>query len=104
MFAVIKTGGKQYRVSEGSLFRAEKVEGEKGQVVELDQVMMVDRDGAVTLGQPTVTGAKVLVEIVDQIRDKKVLIFKKIRRHNYRRKKGHRQMLSILRVKEIVAA
>lgn len=104
MFAVVKTGGKQYRVSEGTVLRVEKLEGEKGGVVELNQVIMLDRNGEVTLGTPLVAGAVVKAEIVDQIRDKKVLIFKKIRRHNYRRKRGHRQHLSILRVKEIVTA
>ena len=104
MFAVIKTGGKQYRVSEGTVLRVEKLEGEKGGLVTLDHVLMLEKNGSVTLGQPTVAGASVKAEILDQIKDKKVIIFKKTRRHNYRRKQGHRQQLSVLRIKEIVAA
>lgn len=104
MFAVIKTGGKQYRVSEGTMLRVEKLIGDKGSLITLDHVLMLEKDGAVTLGQPVVKGACVKAEIVDQMKDKKVIIFKKTRRHNYRRKRGHRQQLSVLRIKEIVAA
>lgn len=103
MFAVIKTGGKQYRVSEGAFLRVEKLEGEAGSTVTLSDVLMVGTGTDVKVGTPFVEGATVVAEIVDQIRDKKVLIFKKIRRHNYRRKNGHRQHLSILKIKEIKA-
>lgn len=104
MFAVIKTGGKQYRVTEGTVLRVEKLDGEKGNLVTLDHVVMLEKDGSVTLGQPVIAGACVKAEILDQIKDKKVIVFKKVRRHNYRRKRGHRQQLSVLRIKEIVAA
>lgn len=103
MFAVIKTGGKQYRVSEGSFLRVEKLEGEAGSTVTLSDVLMVGTGNDVKVGSPFLKGAAVTAEIVDQIRDQKVLIFKKIRRHNYRRKNGHRQHLSILKIKEIKA-
>lgn len=104
MFAIIKTGGKQYRVSEGSLLRVEKLEGEAGNTVTLDHVLVIGEGSSLTVGEPLVKGATVIAEIVNQIRDKKVLIFKKIRRHNYRRKNGHRQELSILKIKEIKTA
>lgn len=104
MFAIIKTGGKQYRVSKGSLLRVEKLEGEAGNTVTLDQVLVIGEGSSLTVGEPLVKGATVVAEIVNQIRDKKVLIFKKARRHNYRRKNGHRQELSILKIKEIKTA
>jgi large subunit ribosomal protein L21 len=102
MFAIVKTGGKQYRVSEGSIIRSEKVVGAEGDLISLPEVLMIFGN-EMKMGTPLVQGAKVIAEIVSQFRDKKVIVFKKTRRHNYRRKKGHRQHLSILKVKEIVA-
>jgi large subunit ribosomal protein L21 len=102
MFAIVKTGGKQYRVTEGSVIRTEKVLGEDGDTVSLTDVLMVGGD-ELKVGTPFVEGAKVIAQIVSQFRDKKVIVFKKTRRHNYRRKKGHRQHLSILKVSEIVS-
>jgi large subunit ribosomal protein L21 len=104
MFAVIETGGKQYRVTTDSVIRVEKIAGSDGSLIEIDKVLMLERDGDTIIGNPVVQGAKVVVEIIRNIKDKKVIIFKKIRRHNYRRKRGHRQMLSLLKVKEIVFA
>jgi large subunit ribosomal protein L21 len=101
MFAIVKTGGKQYRVSEGSVIRTEKVPGEESALISLPEVLLVSGDD-VHMGTPFVQGAKVVAEVVAQFRDKKVIVFKKTRRHNYRRKKGHRQHLSILKIKEIV--
>lgn len=103
MYAVVKTGGKQYRVSKDDILRVEKLDGEAGDVVTLDTVLMVGGEaGDVTVGAPTVDGASVAAEIVEQMRDKKIVIFKKRRRQNYRRKKGHRQHLTVLKVTDIL--
>lgn len=102
MFAVIKTGGKQYKVAEKDVIRVEKLPGEKGEVLELDQVLMLGDGSAPTIGTPLVAGAKVSATVLDQIQGDKVIAFKKKRRHNYRRKKGHRQELTVLRIAEIM--
>src|SRR5690606_30178489 len=102
MYAVIKTGGKQYRVSEGDRLRVEKLAGEVGGTVELDEVLMLGGD-APKIGKPTVAGAKVVAEIVAQDRAKKIIVFKIKRRKNYRRKNGHRQPYTELRIKAIQA-
>ena len=99
MFAVIRTGGKQYKVTNGDVIAVEKLEGAQGDKVEISDVLMVDQ----TIGSSLVKGAKVLAEIVKQFRDDKVIIFKKRRRHNYRRKKGHRQYLTEIKITEIKA-
>lgn len=104
MFAVVKTGGKQYRVSADSVLKVEKLLAKQGDSVELTEVLMVSDGEKLTIGDPLVAGAKVRAVVLEQIRAPKVVVFKKKRRHNYRRKNGHRQMLSVLRVKEIVAA
>lgn len=104
MYAVIKTGGKQYKVASGDLLRVEKLEGEAGQTVAFDQVLMLDDAGNVTIGAPLVVGASVMAEIIAQARDPKILVFKKKRRHKYRRKNGHRQLQTVLRVTGIKAA
>ena len=97
MYAVIKTGGKQYRVSEGDVIRVEKLAGGVGDSVEFDEVLMVGGE-KVAVGTPTVTGAKVSAEIVAQDRAKKIIVFKKKRRKNYRRKYGHRQPYTELKI------
>jgi large subunit ribosomal protein L21 len=102
MYAVIKTGGKQYRVTEGDRLRVEKLAGEVGGTVELDEVLMLGGD-APKIGKPTVPGAKVVAEIVAQDRAKKIIVFKIKRRKNYRRKSGHRQPFTELRIKAIQA-
>lgn len=104
MFAIVKTGGKQYRVSSGDIIRVEKLLGNQGDSVELNEVLAIDNGKELKVGTPFVSNAKVVVEILEQMRDKKILVFKKIRRHNYRRKNGHRQHLSVLKVKDIVVA
>lgn len=104
MYAVIKTGGKQYKVASGDLLRVEKLEGNAGESIAFDHVLMLDDNGAVTIGAPLVAGATVTAEIVAQARDPKILIFKKKRRHKYRRKNGHRQLQTVLRVTGIKAA
>lgn len=103
MYAVIKTGGKQYRVAAGDEIRVEKLEGAAGDTLALGDVLMLSGDKGVTVGTPTVEGAQVIGELLDTNRDKKIIIFKKRRRQNYRRTKGHRQWGSVVRIAEIVA-
>jgi large subunit ribosomal protein L21 len=102
MYAVIKSGGKQYRVSEGDFLKVEKIVGDKGDTVTFDEILMVSKEGAVKIGTPLVEGAKVIGEIMDQDRGPKVFIFKMKRRKGYRKKTGHRQDLTGLKIKEIV--
>ncbi len=102
MFAVIKTGGKQYKVAKNDVIKIEKVEGETGSVVVFDQVLTVtDEKGKTTIGTPVVKGMTVSAEVLDQVKDDKVIIFKKQRRQNYRRKIGHRQQVSWIRIQDI---
>lgn len=102
MYAVIKTGGKQYKVSEGDLLKVEKIDGAVGETVEIDQVLMVG-GAEVKLGTPLVPGAKVKAQIVAQEKDKKILVFKSKRRKGYRKKFGHRQQVTRLKVAAIEA-
>ncbi len=102
MYAVIKTGGKQYKVSEGDLLKVEKIDGAVGETVEIDQVLMVG-GAEVKLGTPLVPGAKVKAQIVAQEKDKKILVFKSKRRKGYRKKFGHRQPITRLKVASIEA-
>lgn len=103
MYAVIKTGGKQYRVAAGDVIKIEKLDGEIGQTVDFDQVLMVGGDDA-KIGTPIVDGAKVSAEVLEQGKGDKVLIFKKKRRHKYRRLRGHRQQQTVLRISDIKVA
>ncbi|MBV2144841.1 50S ribosomal protein L21 [Falsochrobactrum sp. TDYN1] len=98
MFAVIKTGGKQYRVAANDLIKVEKVAGEAGDVIEFAEVLMV----GTTVGAPTVAGAVVTAEVVEQGRARKVIAFKKRRRQNSKRTRGHRQELTTIRISEIL--
>jgi len=102
MYAVIKTGGKQYRVSEGDRLRVEKIDGAKGDKVELAEVLMLGGE-RVAIGSPMVTGATVSAEIIAQGLGKKIIVFKMRRRKRYRRKNGHRQPFTELRVTSISA-
>ncbi len=101
MYAVIKTGGKQYKVSEGDLLKVEKIDGEKGSQVSFNEVLMVSKDGNIKVGRPFVEGAVVLGEIVDNVKGPKITIFKMKRRKGFRKKTGHRQTLTSLKIKEI---
>jgi len=101
MFAVVKTGGKQYKVSEGDVIQVDKLEGEVGAAVTLDQVLMVGEDEDVQVGTPMLDGNQVTVEITEQLKDKKIIVFKKKRRKNYRRKNGHRQLVTRLKIMKI---
>ena len=103
MYAVIKTGGKQYKVAKNEVILVEKLEVEAGQSVSLD-VLMIGEGANVTIGSPLVAGASVSAEVLEQTKGDKVIIFKKHRRHNYRRKRGHRQKLTALRIIDIKAA
>ncbi len=101
MFAVLKTGGKQYKVSQGDVIQVEKLEGNVGDKVTLDQVLMISEDEKVDMGFPILEGSQVTGEIIDQAKGKKIIVFKKRRRKNYRRKNGHRQLITHLKITEI---
>ena len=102
MYAVIKTGGKQYKVSAGDLLKVEKLAGAVGETIELDEVLMVGGE-EVKIGTPLLPNAKVTAQIVEQGKDKKILVFKSKRRKNYRKKYGHRQPLTRLKITNIEA-
>lgn len=104
MYAVIKTGGKQYRVAPDDVLTIEKVEGDAGSKVEFAEVLMIGGSDAPKLGTPFISGAKVVAELVEQTRGPKVIAFKKRRRKNSRRKHGHRQDLTTVRIKNIIGA
>jgi large subunit ribosomal protein L21 len=101
MFAVIRTGGKQYRVAPNDIIKIEKIAGEPGDIIELGEVLLLGGDSPKT-GSPTIAGALVAAEVLEQTRAEKITVFKKKRRKNYRRKKGHRQALTMLRITEIL--
>ena len=103
MYAVIKTGGKQYRVEEGSTIRVEKLPGDRGTQVELGDVLLVGDGENVKVGQPVVPGAKVTAEIVRQFLGEKLIIFKFRRRKAYRKKNGHRQQYTAIKITGISA-
>jgi large subunit ribosomal protein L21 len=102
MFAVVRTGGKQYRVAANDVIAVEKLDAEPGAVVALTDVLMVGNETAQTAGTPVVAGATVAAEVVKQTRAKKVVVFKKKRRKDYRRTLGHKQQLTVLRITEIL--
>ncbi len=104
MYAVIKTGGKQYRVKPGDVLVVEKLDGEPGAKVAFDQVLMVGEGEAITVGAPVVEGASVAATLIETRKGEKIKIFKKIRRQGYRRTRGHRQLESVLRVTAIAGA
>jgi large subunit ribosomal protein L21 len=102
MYAVIKTGGKQYRVAADEVLTIEKVAGDAGALVEFTEVLMVAGSDEPKFGKPIISGAKVTAEVVEQGRARKVIAFKKRRRKNSRRKRGHRQEQTTVRIKEII--
>ncbi|MBF0864427.1 MAG: 50S ribosomal protein L21 [Gluconobacter potus] len=104
MYAIIRTGGKQYRVAPESILKVEKLEAEAGSTITFTDVLMVGGEGTVTVGAPLVAGATVTATVVAQDRLAKVIIFKKRRRQNSRRKNGHRQPVTVLRINAINAA
>ena len=105
MYAVIRTGGKQYRVASGQVIKVERLDCEVGDTIALDQVLMVgDEQGEPKIGAPLVDGAQVSAEVLEQGKAPKVIVFKKKRRKNYRRKRGHRQLQTVLRIRDIAVA
>ncbi len=103
-FAVIRTGGKQYRVTPNSVLKVEKLEAEAGATITFHDVLAVGSEAGLTLGAPTVPGASVSATVLEQARADKIIIFKKKRRQNYRRKRGHRQHVTVLRIGDIATA
>jgi len=101
MFAVIRTGGKQYKVKIDDIIKIEKIDTEKGGFVSLDHVLLVNDGKKSTLGSPEIKGATVQVEVLDHVKNEKIIVFKKKRRQNYRRKKGHRQIQTVVKVSGI---
>ena len=101
MYAVLETGSKQYRVSTGDTLEIERLETEAGKSVTFDRVLLVNNDGKVTVGAPTVTGASVVADVVEHKRGPKLIAFKMRRRQGYHRKVGHRQELTVVKIKEI---
>ena len=98
MYAVVKTGGKQYRIAKDQVILVEKLDVEKGKTID---VLMIANNGKIKVGEPFISGAKVTATVVDQTRGEKIIIFKKRRRQNSRRKNGHRQHLTVLRINDI---
>ena len=103
MFAVIRTGGKQYKVAAGDVIRVEKLAGEPGAPIRFGEVLAVGDEGSFTVGKPLLDGAEVVGEVVRQTRGAKIIVFKKKRRKNYRRKKGHQQLLTAVKIVKIEA-
>ncbi len=103
MYAVIKTGGKQYKITEGESFKVEKLAGDAGAAIILDQVLFIGGDGQPKIGKPTLDGATVEAEVVRQAKDRKILVYKKKRRKGYEKKFGHRQQYTELKVTKINA-
>lgn len=101
MYAVVKTGGKEYRISPGDLIRVDKLEGKVGDQVTMKDILMVSHEDQVQVGNPLLSNAVITGEIVQQVKGRKVLIYKMKRRKNYRRTKGHRQTYTYIRVNEI---
>jgi len=102
VYAIVHTGGRQFRMEQDATVRIPKLEAEIGQTLELDRVLMIQGKSGTTVGTPTVDGAKVVAEVLEQGREKKIIVFKKRRRKRYQRKAGHRQPFTTVRVKEIV--
>ena len=101
MLAIFKTGGKQYSVKAGQILKVEKLEGNKGDKVSFNDILAVSNASDLTIGSPLIKGASVQAKILDQIRDKKIIVFKKRQRQNYRHTQGHRQYLTILKIESI---
>ena len=103
MFAVIRTGGKQYRVAPNDVIEIEKIAGKPGDIIELSEVILLGGDRPKT-GNPTISGASVAAEVIEQTRGEKIIVFKKRRRQNSKRSRGHRQHHTVVRITDIVAA
>lgn len=104
MYAVLKTGGKQYKVAQNDVIMVEKLTAVAGTSIEINEILMINNDGISTVGAPLIEGARVAADVLEQKRAKKITVFKKKRRQNYRRTIGHRQQLTVLRITDILAA
>jgi large subunit ribosomal protein L21 len=104
MYALVKINGKQYKAQQGELLKVDRLPEGEGEQLEFDSVLMLKNDGNVQVGAPFVSGAKVRAVVTNHGKDRKVTVFKYKRRKNYRRKQGHRQRFSVIRVEEIVGA
>ena len=104
MFAVIQTGGKQYKVAQNDVITVERLSGDAGTTIELGDVLAVSDGATLQVGSPLVPGAKVTAEVVEQTRGPKVIVFKKRRRQNSRRKNGHRQDLTVLKITSVTVS
>ena len=104
MYAILETGGKQYKVQPGDVIEVERLDGEVGSRVELDNVLLMVGDDGPSFGTPTADGARVVAEVVEQGKAKKVIVFKYKNKVRYRRKTGHRQMITRLRITDILGA
>ena len=104
MLAIFKTGGKQYSAKAGEILKVERLSGAKGDKISFNNVLAISDDKTNKIGEPLLKDAFVEAKIIDQIRDKKIIVFKKKRRHNYRRKMGHRQDLTLVKITEITSS
>jgi large subunit ribosomal protein L21 len=103
MYAIVEIAGQQFKVEAGKKMFVNRLEAENGSLVEFDRVLLIDADGTVTVGTPTIEGAKVVGEVLSQVKGEKVLVFKKKRRKGYRKLNGHRQQFTEIKINEIVA-
>lgn len=103
MYAVIQTGGKQYKVAEGEILKVEKLAGVAGDKLTLDQVLMVKDENGIKIGAPLLQDARITVEVIEQGRAKKIIVYKYKKRKNYRRKQGHRQSYTKIKIEKIEA-
>ena len=101
MYAVIKTGGKQHRVSKGDVLAVEKLNGSRGDTVSFEEVLMIANDGEIKVGTPFLDGVKVVGEIIEQAKDHKIMVFRMKRRKGFHKKTGHRQKLTRMKIREI---
>ncbi len=101
MYAVIQTGGKQYKVTEGEILKVEKLDGVAGETLTIDKVLMIKDDNGTRIGSPTVQNARVVAEVIEQGRNKKIVVYKYKKRKNYRRKQGHRQAFTRIKIEKI---
>ncbi|MDD2618175.1 MAG: 50S ribosomal protein L21 [Bacteroidales bacterium] len=104
MYAIVEIAGQQFKAEAGRRLYVHRLEAEQGSVVEFDKVLLIDNEGAVQVGTPAVEGAKVVVEVLSHLKGDKVIVFKKKRRKGYRKKNGHRQYLTEVKINEIVIA
>ena len=102
MYAIIETGGKQYKVSENEIIKVEKLDADEGSDFEFSKVILINKDGEITTGNPYLENARVIGEVLETKKDKKIIVFKFKRRKNYKRKKGHRQFYTKLKIKDIL--